>query len=174
MNTHPQQNKSIKHAFPAIENQQAEKLILGSMPSVASLQAQQYYAHPRNAFWPIITRLFEQVPELSYQQRKALLLQQGIALWDVLQSCHRPGSLDAKIDMDTVVVNDFNQFYKQHPSIQQVFFNGGMAEKIYKKRVIPTLHQFVNIQYHRLPSTSPAYAAMSKEQKLNAWRQIKR
>lgn len=168
-------NKPIDQAFPAIENPQAETLILGSMPGAASLQAQQYYAHPRNAFWPIITQLLAQTSELSYHQRTALLQQHRIALWDVLQSCHRPGSLDAKIDMDSVSVNDFNRFYTQHPNIQRVFFNGGMAEKLYKKRVMPTLYpQFSELQYIRLPSTSPAYAAMNQAQKLQVWRQIKR
>lgn len=166
-------DKPIQQAFAAIENQHAEKLILGSMPSEASLQAQQYYAHARNAFWPIICTLFNQ-PAETYSQRVELLLNQHIALWDVLQSCHRPGSLDAKIDMASIKINEFNLFFSLHPGIKQVFFNGGMAEKIYKKYVMPELDkQFQYLQYRRLPSTSPAHAAMNRAQKLQAWQMIR-
>lgn len=166
-------DKAIQQAFAAIENRHAEKLILGSMPSEASLQAQQYYAHARNAFWPIICTLFDRQAE-TYAQRVELLLNQRIALWDVLQSCHRPGSLDAKIDMASIRVNDFNCFFSEHPGIKQVFFNGAMAEKIYTKYVMPELEkQFLYLQYHRLPSTSPAHAAMNRAQKLQAWQMIR-
>lgn len=162
------------YGFPPIASENANVLILGSMPSVASLRSRQYYAHPRNAFWPIMAALFEADIELSYQQRQQIIMNNNIAIWDVLQSCHRPGSLDAKIDMASIQANDFTAFFAEHKSIHQVFFNGGMAEKLFKQYILPVIdRQFSHLEYQRLPSTSPAYASLRLEQKINAWRVIK-
>ncbi len=164
--------KSIE-GFPPIENDQVQVLILGSMPSVISLQKQQYYGHHRNAFWPIMMGLFTAPTELDYQQRKRILLQHRVAVWDVLKSCYRQGSMDADILSDSVVVNDFATFFEQHTELKCVFFNGGMAEKYYKKHVLPGLAKhFQYLHYRRLPSTSPAYAAMSLAEKRNLWGKI--
>ena len=161
--------------FPPIVNKKAKVLILGSMPSEVSLQKQQYYGHDRNAFWPIMMELFSGQPDADYQQRQQLLLAQQTAVWDVLQSCHRQGSLDANIKMASVKVNDFQTFFIKHSALRNVFFNGGMAEKVYKKYVLPGLGtDFAYLHYHRLPSTSPAYASMTLAEKANAWRMILR
>ncbi|HEY0665958.1 MAG TPA: DNA-deoxyinosine glycosylase [Gallionella sp.] len=156
-------------SFPPIENPDAHILILGSMPGKASLQAGQYYAHPRNAFWPIMGELFGAAPALSYAARLIKLQSAGIALWDVLASCTRHGSMDADIEVGSIRANDFASFFRAHPQIAQVYFNGAMAEQCFHKYVLPTLgHPALHFQ--RLPSTSPANASMSYEQKRDAWR----
>ncbi|RCS59258.1 DNA-deoxyinosine glycosylase [Parvibium lacunae] len=163
------------HAFPPISTPTATRLILGSMPGVASLQAQQYYAHPRNAFWPIMAQLLRFDGALPYASRVAALQTAGIAVWDVLQSCERVGSLDAAIAPASIVANDFAQFFAQHPQITHVFFNGSLAEATFKRTVLPQLNllpQEQTLQYARLPSSSPAHAALSADAKLAQWRQV--
>lgn len=165
---------SRSESFPPLADANAGVLILGSMPGAASLQAGQYYAHPRNAFWPIMGELFGMSPDLAYPLRQACLKAHGIAVWDVLQSCSRQGSLDANIDLKTAQINDFTGFYQAHKAIARVYFNGGMAEKLYRQRVMPSLGAGIG-PYHRqrLPSTSPAYAALTLQQKIAAWQVIK-
>lgn len=161
---------SMINGFPPVANTEATILILGSMPSIRSLQAQEYYAHPRNSFWHIITTLLGAETNLDYEQRKSLLLNNGIALWDVLNSCERKGSLDSAIQNGTTSVNDFNRFFSEHPSIKAVFFNGSRAQQEYRKKVLPKLNKNLSdIEYHRLPSTSPAMASLTREQKLQQW-----
>ena len=157
-------------SFPPIENARARVLILGSLPGGASLVAGQYYAHPQNLFWRIMTDLLGAKPELSYAGRTRLLKANGIALWDVLESCVREGSLDSAIEEATIVVNDFAAFYRRHPRIDQVFFNGAKAEASYRRYVSKSAEGPGRPrQYTRLPSTSPAHAALSAGQKLEAW-----
>lgn len=164
---------STVSGFPAVANNNAKILILGSMPSIKSLQDNQYYAHPRNSFWFIMTSLFGNKTDLDYNARKALLLNNRVALWDVLNTCHRKGSLDSSIKNETVVVNDFNDFFKAHPLIKAVYFNGTHAQQEYNKQVLPALDKkFLNIKYARLPSTSPAMASLTREQKLQQWKVI--
>ncbi len=161
--------------FAPVVSGNAKVLILGSMPSVASLVRQQYYGHPRNAFWPIMGVLFGAAPELCYQQRKEILMENGIAVWDVLQGCNRLGSSDSNIKLASIKINDFVDFFAEYEFIERVFFNGAMAEKLYKKYVLPTLNQrFAYLDYQRLPSTSPAYATLKLEEKIEAWKVIKR
>ena len=155
--------------FPPIETRDARMLILGSMPGKESLRAHQYYAHPRNAFWGIAGALTGAAPDLSYALRTDMLKSAGIALWDVLASCNRPGSLDSDIDAQSIHANDFVSFFMSHPGITRVFFNGAMAEKCYRKYVLPSVES-LHLSYMRLPSTSPAHAALSFAQKLEAWR----
>jgi hypoxanthine-DNA glycosylase len=160
--------------FPPIASKNAEVLILGSMPSETSLLKQQYYGHPRNAFWPIMGALFAALPELAYDQRKAILMKKKIAVWDVLKTCNRPGSMDASIEMNSIETNDFTAFFVSQPSLKNVFFNGGKAENVYKKHIEPELLGcFDYIHYQRLPSTSPAFASMSLQQKITAWQILK-
>ena len=167
-------HRETVQGFPAVENALAQVLILGSMPGTASLQAQQYYAHPRNVFWRILGELVGAGAELPYAARMQVLTASGIALWDVLQSCARQGSLDADIEDASIVVNDFRAFHLSHPHIRYVFFNGAKAEDYYRKHVLPTLgSQFGALQFQRLPSTSPAHASLSYAQKLKAWEAIK-
>jgi len=159
--------------FPPIADNNAIILILGSMPSIKSLEQQQYYAHPRNSFWFIMTKLLGNKPDLDYEERKALLLHNKTALWDVLNTCQRKGSLDSSINNETIVVNDFNKFFTEHPLIRAVFFNGTRAQQEYNKHILPTLDaKFSSIKYERLPSTSPAMASLSREQKLQQWKVI--
>ena len=160
--------------FPPIADNNAVILILGSMPSVKSLEDQQYYAHPRNSFWFIITKLLSSSDtELEYEQKKALLLHNRIALWDVLNTCQRKGSLDSSIKNESTVVNDFNTFFIDHPLIKAVYFNGTRAQQEYMKHILPTLDEkFSSIEYKRLPSTSPAMASLNREQKLQQWKTI--
>lgn len=159
---------SVATGFPPIADKNAQILILGSMPSVQSLQQQQYYAHPRNAFWPIMSALFNMSKEWIYPQRCKHLIANKIAVWDVLKACQRQGSLDQNITSSSMIANDFNLFFQQHPHIKQIFFNGGKAEQVFKQHVMLNLDK--PFSQTGLPSTSPAYAAMKFEQKLLIWR----
>lgn len=154
-------------SFPPVADRHATLLILGSMPGIRSLEAQQYYAHPHNAFWKIMGKLTGAHPALPYAQRLHALQQSHIALWDVLHSCERQGSLDTAIRAEAA--NDFASFFKRHPHITRVCFNGAKAEQSFRRYVagrqtLPELH------YTRLPSTSPAHAGMRYEEKLAVWR----
>lgn len=162
--------RRLKHGFAPVAGSDARVLILGSMPGDVSLQQQQYYAHPRNAFWKIMARLLGFDVEADYHARTQALLQHRIALWDVLQACERRGSLDSAIVGSSIVSNDFGGFFAQHPAIDRVFFNGRKAETEFRRRVMPTLQYELRCQ--RLPSTSPAMAGMTFEQKLEAWRVV--
>lgn len=157
-------------SFPPLEDARARVLILGSMPGAASLAARQYYAHPRNLFWPIMGALFGAGPDLPYAERSRVLGAKGVAVWDVLESCVREGSLDSAIEEDSIAVNDFEGFYRAHPGIECVFFNGAKAEAAYRRYVRPSLGGAArDIGGLRLPSTSPAHASLSFEQKRRAW-----
>lgn len=164
----------ISKSFAPIAREDAGVLILGSMPGAESLARQQYYAHPRNAFWPIMGHLFDAGLEWDYSQRIRRLIVNRIAVWDVLHSCHRLGSLDAKICRDSIRINNFIDFFARHPHIRQVYFNGKTAEAYFNKLVMPKLAAQPDIiESSCLPSTSPAFAALSLEQKLAFWKSIK-
>jgi hypoxanthine-DNA glycosylase len=139
------------------------------MPGERSLAATQYYAHPRNAFWTVMQDVAGVDPAAPYEERVRSLKLQGIALWDVLHSCHRKGSLDAAIERGSVKVNDFNAFLRRHPRIRVVLFNGATAERFYRRYVLPGIGHGT-IEHICLPSTSPAHAAVSLKQKIKAWR----
>jgi len=159
-------------SFEPLLGHQPRILILGSMPGIASLQAVQYYAHPRNAFWPIMAELFGIDPMASYSQRVAELSRHPLILWDTLQACHRPGSLDSNIDSKTARANDFPGLLKRFPEIRAILFNGATSEKYFKQLVLPNLPGSLEVALLRMPSTSPAHAGMDFEQKLSAWRQL--
>ncbi len=158
-------------SFPPIAAENARVLILGSIPGKASLAAGQYYAHPRNQFWPIMAELLGSLPVLDYAGKIQMLLDARIALWDVMKSCYRPGSLDAAIAKQSMVANDFKSFLLAHPGIAHVFFNGATAEQAFRRLVLPELEQRT-LTLLRLPSTSPAHATLSYQQKLQRWRVI--
>ncbi len=162
---------SLSHGFPPVAAPGARVLILGSMPGQASLQAGQYYAHQRNAFWRIMGDLLGAGPALPYAQRLDKLTASGIALWDVIAACERAGSLDADIVGHSVAANDFAAFFAVHRNIAQVFFNGAAAETAFRRRVLPGLPD-LSARLCRLPSTSPAHAARSYADKLAAWSAI--
>ena len=148
-------------------------LVLGSLPSVKSAELSQYYGHPRNAFWPIMGALFGAGSSLPYNERKQILVENRVAVWDVLASSVRPGSMDAAIDSASAKPNDFSNLFSFHQGIHTVFFNGQAAATLFKSLVAPTLENRSNRRtYQALPSTSPAHAAMRFEQKLAAWRQV--
>lgn len=141
------------------------------MPGAESLRQRRYYAHPHNAFWPILGELLGFSAAADYSVRAAALVSHGVALWDVLQSCERVGSLDSDIEARSIVINDFAQFLTQHPRIQTVLCNGAAAFVNYRRRVVPGLSGWMSrLPVLQLPSTSPAHAAMSRERKLAAWR----
>ena len=153
--------------FPPVVAPGARLLILGSMPGEASLSAGQYYAHPRNAFWPIMGALFGAEPGLVYPDRLRVLTGAGVALWDVLRSCARRGSLDSAIRDEEA--NDLAAFLAEHAEIASVLFNGAKAEQAFLRHVLPGLDRPPPALL-RLPSTSPAHAGMSPARKLEAWR----
>lgn len=146
-------------------------IILGSMPGVASLEATQYYAHPRNAFWPIMGQLFGIDHEADYAHRIAALEQLPLILWDTLADCFRPGSLDSNIDMKSARANDFAGLLQRFPEIRAILFNGATSEKYFRQLVLPGLIAD-EVELMRMPSTSPANAGMNFDQKLAAWRRL--
>jgi len=157
-------------SFDPIADRNAQSLILGSMPGRASLAAGQYYAHAHNVFWRIVSDLLEIDARSPYESRVEALKSARIAVWDVLQSCVRQGSLDAMIEKETEVANDFRSFFRSHRGITRVFFNGAKAEASFRRHVLPGID--VPLRYKRLPSTSPANASVPWRQKIAAWRAI--
>ncbi len=158
-------------SFEPIQDEQAQVLILGSMPGQASLKASQYYAHPQNAFWRIMGRLLDFEATASYDLKIQKLKTARIALWDVLGSCTRAGSLDSKIQSATEVPNDFPAFFHKHKDLTHLFFNGAKAETSFHRHVLMTSEPG-SLHLTRLPSTSPAHASMSFERKLHFWRAV--
>jgi TDG/mug DNA glycosylase family protein len=155
--------------FDPIADARARVLILGTLPSVQSLQFRQYYGNPANQFWRIMGDLFGAMPQLAYHDRVAILTANHIAMWDVCRSATRAGSLDAKIQASTVVLNDFATFLRGHPHIALIAFNGRPAQTIFRRN-LPTLPDTVPpITFEVLPSTSPAHT-IRYEDKLSRWR----
>ena len=162
------------HGFPPIVADGAELLILGSFPGQRSLQMHQYYAHPQNAFWKLITLIYDVESSLPYTQLVEVLKANRIALWDVLAAAERPGSLDSSIVHASARANDFAAFYRTHPQICRVYFNGRKAEELYRRFVLPGLSaECAAIRYESMPSTSPAHAGMTFAKKLVRWKKIK-
>ncbi|WP_067051744.1 DNA-deoxyinosine glycosylase [Methanofollis ethanolicus] len=141
-------------------------LILGSFPSVASLQAGEYYANPRNAFWQVMERAFGVPADLPYEERIVLLAEKGVALWDVLAGCRREGSSDASIR--DARANDIPGFLRDHPTVRTVVLNGRAAEQ-WLRRVHPEVWAMPGIVVLSLPSTSPANARLTVEEKVALW-----
>jgi hypoxanthine-DNA glycosylase len=161
--------------FAPIAGPQARLLILGSMPGAASLAQAQYYAHPRNAFWPMMDAVWEIPRALDYAARVQAVRDAGIAIWDVLAQCHRRTSLDADIDAQSIVVNDFAGFFRRHPCIAMIAFNGGTAQALYRRHVLRTLPEAQRrIPSLQMPSTSPAHASLSLPRKLQRWRKLRK
>lgn len=155
------------HSFPPLVGEHAQLLILGNMPGVVSLEQHRYYAHPRNAFWRITAALFGFDASAPYEERVRRLTDAGVAVWDVLASCRRPGSLDSAVEPASMVANDFDAFFTAHPTVECMYFNGAAAAKNYR-RLVRTTQSPPAVT---LPSTSPAHTAPF-ETKLAAWRQI--
>ena len=160
----------MSDGFPPIARPDATILILGSLPGQRSIDAGQYYAHPQNTFWKIMSSLYG--IDGSYEERCGRLAERKIALWDVLASSVRPGSLDASIRTDTATANDFAQFLVAHANIGLIAFNGQKAQQLFRKfvRMEDEDDPLQHIESKVLPSTSPAYAAMPFSGKLSAWK----
>jgi len=155
--------------FPPIVREDARILILGSLPSQASLTAHEYYAHPQNAFWGIMRELTGADGE--YATRCESLKSAGIAVWDVLASSVRPGSMDADIRLDSAVPNDFAVFFSSLPSLRLVCHNGKKSQDMFR-RFVSLPDTYSGLRFEALPSTSPAYAALPFAAKLRVWRGI--
>jgi TDG/mug DNA glycosylase family protein len=160
-------NKMQVHSFEPVIDKKSQVLILGSMPGVESLRKQEYYANPRNQFWPIICSILGFEVELSYPDRLERLKSNRVALWDILASCDRDGSSDAKITNGTA--NDFDKLFHDYKNIRFVFFNGTKAAALFKKHASVELLPDYSVI---LPSTSPAYT-ITAEKKAAEWSIIK-
>ena len=162
--------KNLIKAFPPILGSNPHTLILGTMPGGKSLKANQYYAHPQNQFWKLMGDIYGAGLLLPYDKRVKVLKDKGVAVWDVVQTCTRKGSLDS--DIKNEIPNDFEEFFNTHPSIKLVVFDSLTAEKIYNRRVLLTLTK--KLRYMRVPSPSPANARMSYAVKLSLWSEVLR
>ncbi|WP_027380542.1 DNA-deoxyinosine glycosylase [Chryseobacterium daeguense] len=152
-------------SFPPIINENSQILILGSIPGVKSLEKQEYYAHPQNKFWSIIFELFNENSTADYAEKKAILQKHHIALWDVIDSCERKGSLDSEIKNEEA--NRIAELLEQYPNIRAIFCNGGKSYKNLQK----ILGKNFRIPVYQLPSTSPLHT-ISFEKKLEEWKVI--
>ncbi len=153
-------------SFPPIIDHTSKILILGSIPGVKSLEKQQYYAHPQNAFWKIIFTLFNENFTEDYSQKLHILKKHHIALWDVIDSCERKGSLDSEIINEEA--NQIAELLEKYPGIKAIFCNGGKSYKNLQK----ILGKNFRIPVYLLPSTSPLHT-VSFEKKLEEWKKIK-
>ena len=151
--------------LPPVISRRTRLLLLGSFPGAASLAAQQYYAHPRNQFWPLLSALLDEpLAVLPYAQRLQRLRERGLGLWDVYAECRREGSLDSAIR--DARLNDLAGLRRRAPALIAVAHNGGESARA--MRVTAALGHPV----FRLPSSSPANASWSFERKLAAWREV--
>lgn len=159
-----------KRSFAPLVGPQPRVLVLGTLPGEEALRKQQYYGNPRNAFWAIMAELFGFSVDLEYSQRVAQLQTHPIAVWDVIEHCLRPGSLDSNIDPSSVQPNLLVDFLQQHPTITQLFFNGSRAEQEFRRHISPLLgDSAARLIMTRLPSTSPAMARLRLPEKLEQW-----
>jgi len=149
---------------PAIDDRCA-LLVLGSFPGVASLQAQQYYGHPRNHFWPILSALWGiDLVAMPYARRIAEVKARGLGIWDVYAACRREGSLDSAIEDPEL--NDLASLRRRAPGLRALAHNGGESARTMK------ITRSLGLPVYRLPSTSPANASWSFERKLASWRTV--
>lgn len=153
-------------SFPPIIDDYSEIIILGSIPGVKSLEKQQYYGHPQNKFWKIIFELLDEEFTEDYNQRIQMLKKHHIALWDVIDSCERKGSLDSEIKNEEA--NRIEELLEDHSNIKAIFCNGGKSYKNAQK----ILGKNYKIPVFLLPSTSPLHT-VSFEKKLEEWKKVK-
>ncbi len=157
-----QENKIIKHPFPPLYDRNSRVLILGSFPSVKSREIEFFYGHPQNRFWKVIANVFDEDIPGSIEEKKKLILENHLALWDVIAECEIVGSSDASIR--NAKANDISEILNNAP-IQKIIVNGKTAERLYIKYIQPV----TGIKAVVLPSTSPANAAWSLERLIDAW-----
>lgn len=165
-------------SFPPLLGTRAHTLILGTMPGQQSLKAREYYAHPRNAFWPIMLAImanskpsYESATALPYAHRCQSLTSHGFAVWDVLASCRRPGSLDSNIARDSEQPNAIADLLTRYPDLSCIGCNGRTAMKLFVRHIVPHLDQTLlqSIKLVDLPSSSPAMASLTLLQKHERW-----
>lgn len=156
--------------FGPVSNSQATLLILGSMPGARSLADAEYYAHPQNSFWRLMGEILGFEITLPYSKRLRALTGAGIALWDVVHSCQREGSLDSSILPGSIQTNDFGSFFQSHPNIRRVACNGAVAYRLFCRHVLRDV-SLPECEILRLPSTSPAFT-LSYAAKLAAWKTV--
>jgi hypoxanthine-DNA glycosylase len=157
--------KPVLVGLPPVVTRTTRLVVLGSFPGVASLAAQQYYGHPRNQFWPILSALWGvDLVALPYARRIAEAKRRGLGLWDVYAACRREGSLDAAIE--DAVPNDLASLLRAAPRLEAVAHNGGESARAM------AVTRALNVAVHRLPSTSPANASWSFERKRAAWHAV--
>ena len=150
--------------LPPIIDGKSGILILGSFPSPMSLKQQEYYGNPRNHFWLIMAEMLQEPLPADYESKKRMLLKHGVALWDVLSSCCRNGAADAQIEEPEI--NELESFVRKYSQLKAAFFNGRMAEKIFKMH-----YEEFPLPCAYLPSTSPAHARYWGE-KISEWKKI--
>ncbi len=154
------------HPFDPIVFEDSQILILGSFPSLKSFEANFYYAHPRNQFWPLLAALFGEKADTK-QERISLCKKHRIALWDAAKSLKRETGNSSDANLTNIIPNDFGSFLKAHPTIEKIFFTGRKAQSIYNAHF-----KDIKIEKALLPSPSPAYAAMRFEAKLEKYREL--
>ncbi len=154
------------HPLPPIFNENSRILILGSFPSVKSRETNFFYGHPQNRFWQVIAAVLKKETPHTVSEKRRMLLDSGIAVWDVIGSCDIEGSADSTIR--NVIPNDLTTLLN-NSSIKQIFVNGKTAEKYYNKYT----RDIIGRHAIYLPSTSPANAAYSTDKLINEWKIIK-
>ena len=156
---------AVLDGLPAVVDADTRLIVLGSFPGVASLQAQQYYGHPRNHFWPILSALWRvDLKTATYPERLEAARAHGLGLWDVYASCEREGSLDSAIA--NARVNDLASLLRRAPKLEAIAHNGGESARAMR------VTRVLGLPVYRLPSTSPANASWNFERKLAAWRAV--
>jgi hypoxanthine-DNA glycosylase len=160
---------TFKRCFPPVVDEKTRVLILGSLPGEASLAQQQYYAHKQNRFWHLVGDVIERdLVAMDYPARLKTLLEHHIGLWDVVQEAQRAGSLDSRIRNHAS--NDLNILIETLPNLVAIAFNGGTAAKIGMRALGETASRYRTV---RLPSSSPAYAAVPYDAKLSVWETLR-
>ena len=157
----------LKRSFPPIVDSRARVLVLGTLPGEESLRRQQYYAHPRNLFWPILFALFDAAPPADYPPKLDFALARRVALWDVCAVGEREASADATIRRE--VPNAIDRLLDAHPLIRAVAFNGSGARRLHDRH----FPRRPNLAYLAMPSTSPAHARLDFAAKLAQWRALR-
>jgi len=172
----PPSRRHRVESFPPQVAPDCMLLILGTVPSLRSLELRQSYGHRFNLFWPFMGELFDAGPELAYAERIARLQRRGVGIWDVLQQCERPGSLDSSIVRESEVANDIPGLLRTHAGIRAIALNGSRAWQSFRRHVQPRLDPVLRerVTLLDLPSTSPANASMPRAAKFARWQELLR
>jgi hypoxanthine-DNA glycosylase len=172
----PGADSVVVASFPPQIRAGCRVLVLGTVPSLRSLEMRQSYAHTHNLFWPMMGTLYGAGPDLPYAQRIAILNEAGIGIWDVLKECERPGSLDSSILAHSEVANDIPALLDAYPTIEAIALNGAKAHQVFQRRIAPAIgaERLKRLEILALPSTSPANASIPRAVKLERWRVLLR